>query len=74
MLIRPIRPEDANIERNFIESLSDRSRYYRFMHNIKRITPEMIARFTQIDYHRELALVALVEQEPGQYAEIGVSR
>ncbi len=74
VLIRPIRPEDANIERNFIESLSDRSRYYRFMHNIKRITPEMIARFTQIDYHRELALVALVEQEPGQYAEIGVSR
>ena len=71
--IRPIRPEDATMERAFIESLSEKSRYYRFMHNVKRVTPEMLARFTQIDYHREMALVALVE-EAGEQREIGVSR
>jgi len=71
--IRPIRPEDAERERSFIESLSETSRYYRFMHNVKRVTPEMLARFTQIDYHRELALVALV-QEGERWREIGVSR
>ncbi|MAR93031.1 MAG: GNAT family N-acetyltransferase [Pseudomonadales bacterium] len=71
--IRPIRPEDAEQEKAFIESLSERSRYYRFMHNVKRVTPEMLARFTQIDYHREMALVALVKVA-GQWQEIGVSR
>jgi acetyltransferase len=73
VLIRPIRPEDGELERAFIESLSEKSRYYRFMHNVKRVTPEMLARFTQIDYHREMALVALV-LEGKQWKEIGVSR
>ena len=73
IIVRPIRPEDAELERTFIEGLSQQSRYYRFMHNVKNVTPEMLARFTQIDYHRELALVALV-QEKGQWKEIGISR
>ncbi len=73
VLIRPIRPEDFEIEKTFIEGLSSKSRYYRFMHNIKRVTPEMLARFTQIDYHREMALIALVK-ENGTWQEIGVSR
>lgn len=73
ILIRPIRPEDAELERTFIEGLSQQSRFYRFMHNVKMVTPEMLARFTQIDYHRELALVALVE-EKGKWIEIGISR
>lgn len=73
ILIRPIRPEDAELERTFIEGLSQQSRYYRFMHNVKLVTPEMLARFTQIDYHRELALVALVEVK-GKREEIGISR
>jgi len=73
ILIRPIRPEDAEMERTFIESLSQQSRYYRFMHNVKHVTPEMLARFTQIDYHRELALLALVEDN-GKWQELGISR
>ncbi len=73
IIVRPIRPEDAELERKFIEGLSQQSRYYRFMHNVKNVTPEMLARFTQIDYHRELALVALVEEQ-GQWQEIGISR
>lgn len=73
IFIRPIRPEDAEMERVFIEGLSQQSRFYRFMHNVKQVTPEMLARFTQIDYHRELALVALVE-EKGKWEEIGISR
>lgn len=71
--IRPIRPEDAEIEKEFIENLSKESRYYRFMHSLNKITPEMLVRFTQIDYHRELALIATL-QEHGQEKEIGVAR
>lgn len=73
VFIRPIRPEDSEIEREFIEGLSERSRYYRFMHNIKRVTSDMLARFTQIDYHRELALVALIKENQ-KWVEIGISR
>lgn len=71
--IRPIRPEDAEIEKEFIENLSPQSRYYRFMHTLKHVSPEMLVRFTQIDYHRELALIAVVKKE-GVEIEIGVSR
>lgn len=35
-----------------------RSRYMRFVSMMRELTPRMLARYTQIDYHRELALVA----------------
>jgi len=61
--VRPIRPEDAGRELRFFDRLSDRSRYQRFMHYLKHLPPRMLARFTQIDYDRELALVALWRDE-----------
>jgi len=56
---RPIRPEDATLEQEFIGSLSERTRYMRFMQHLPALTPQMLARFTQVDYDRELALLAL---------------
>jgi acetyltransferase len=56
--LRPIRPEDAQALQEFIRGLSDRSRYMRFVSMMRELTPRMVARYTQIDYHRELALVA----------------
>jgi acetyltransferase len=57
--VRAIRPEDADAERAFVAGLSDESRYTRFMHHLQELTPQMLARFTQVDYDRELALIAL---------------
>ena len=57
--VRPIRPEDAAIELAFVEALSDQSRYMRFFSPVKSLSPRMLARFTQIDYEREMALVAI---------------
>ena len=54
------------LEREFVNGLSERSRYLRFMLALKTITPQMVSRFTQIDYDREMALIALV---PGKDAE-----
>jgi len=71
--IRPIRPEDAEIEQAFVHDLSEESRYFRFMHTVQDLTPEMLVRFTQIDYHREMALIA-VASEQGREVEIGVTR
>jgi acetyltransferase len=43
------------------------------MQAIKELTPEMLVRFTQIDYDREMALIAVVSQDDGD-VEVGVAR
>ena len=59
--LRPIRPEDAKIEQAFVRQLSAEARYFRFMQTINELTPEMLVRFTQLDYDREMALIAVTE-------------
>lgn len=71
--IRPIRPEDAEIEQDFVRNLSDEAKYFRFMHAVHELTPEMLVRFTQIDYDREMALIAVTEED-GHEVEHGVVR
>jgi acetyltransferase len=69
--VRPIRPGDAELELRFFAGLSARSRYHRFMQHLPELSPRMLARFTQLDYDRELALVALHNNEfiaVGRYA------
>ncbi len=71
--IRPIRPEDAEIEQAFVRDLSPKAKYFRFMQALRELTPEMLIRFTQIDYDREMAFIAVLEQD-GKELEVGVAR
>ena len=71
--IRPIRPEDADIEKKFVHDLSDESKYFRFMNSMQELTDNMLVRFTQLDYSREMALIAVVEEQ-GSEIELGVAR
>lgn len=73
IIIRPIRPEDAEIERDFVRNLSDESRYFRFMQALHELTPKMLVRFTQIDYDEEMAFIAVTEID-GRERELGVAR
>lgn len=73
VFVRPVRPEDAPMFRAFFDILSPTSIYYRFFTPIREPKPEMLARFTQIDYDREVALVAL-GKEDGDDAMMGVAR
>lgn len=73
ILIRPIRPEDAEMEQEFVRNLSRESRYMRFMQSLRELTPDMLVRFTQIDYDREIAFVAIAREE-GMDKEVGVCR
>lgn len=73
LVIRPIRPEDAEMEQDFVRGLSEQTKYFRFMQAIKELTPEMLVRFTQIDYDREMALIGVVEHD-GTEVEVGVAR
>ncbi|MEW8289365.1 MAG: bifunctional acetate--CoA ligase family protein/GNAT family N-acetyltransferase [Candidatus Thiodiazotropha endolucinida] len=73
IVIRPIRPEDADLEQTFTRQLSDEAKYFRFMSSIQELTPEMLTRFTQIDYHNEMALIAVTE-DGNHEIELGVAR
>lgn len=74
LIIRPIRPEDAQGEREFVIRLSPATRQSRFMHSMKELSPSMLVRFTQIDYDREMALVALTRDGSGKEVQQGVAR
>ncbi len=73
LLIRPIRPEDEELHRELFISLSRKTSYFRFFSYRRHLTHEQIARFTQIDYDREIAIIALLE-ENGRQRSIGVNR
>ena len=80
--VRPIRPDDAQMLQDMVQRLSAESRYFRFVSSIEKLPPNMLARFTLIDYDREMALVAVHKQrrsgDDGEITEteriIGVSR
>jgi acetyltransferase len=71
--IRPIRPEDAELVQAFVRGLSEESKYFRFMNSMQELTETMLVRFTQIDYSREMALIAVTD-EHGKEIELGVAR
>ncbi|HUV76552.1 MAG TPA: GNAT family N-acetyltransferase [Desulfobacterales bacterium] len=73
LFIRPIRPEDAPLLVELFDSLSPQSVYFRFFSPLKILPHRMLARFTQIDYDREIALVALWGAEPNEKM-LGVAR
>ena len=72
MAIRPIRPEDAELVQEFVRELSEESRYFRFMNSMHELTETMLVRFTQIDYSKEIALIALTKSEVA--SELGICR
>ncbi len=81
-LVRPVRPDDAQMLQRLVKELSPESRYFRYISQIAELPASMLARFTLIDYDREMALVAVHrERSAGEDGEIrgterivGVSR
>jgi acetyltransferase len=74
--VRPIRPEDAEMEREFVHGLSEQTRYFRFFYRMHELSPAMLARFTQVDYDREMALVGVVDDRDAPEGKriVGVAR
>lgn len=73
VLIRPIGRQDVELERAFVERLSPQTRRWRFLGQLRELGAEQLHRFTDIDYARDMAFVALVH-EGGEKREVGVSR
>ncbi|GBC70969.1 Acetyltransferase Pat [Candidatus Calditenuaceae archaeon HR02] len=73
VLLRPIRPEDEPLEYELIKGLSEESSRFRFFQVIREITHEMLVRFCNIDYDREIAIIAEYN-EGGKKRNVGVGR
>ncbi|KXW56697.1 GNAT family N-acetyltransferase [Ferrovum sp. PN-J185] len=71
--IRPIRPEDAEMEQEFVKNLSEDSRYFRFLDALKELPRSLLVRFTQLDYATEMALIATTTID-NQEKQLGVAR
>ena len=74
VLLRPIRPEDGAQHVEFFNALDREDVRYRFFSWIHELAPYQLARFTQIDYDREMAFIATMEREPGRFETLGVAR
>ena len=57
-LLRPIRPEDEPLIQDMLAHSTEDDIRLRFFTPLKQLTHEVAARMSQIDYHREMALVA----------------
>jgi len=71
ILMRPVRPEDEPLYYPFFARVDEYDLRLRFFAPIKTFSHEFIARFTQLDYARAMAFIA-VEQSSGQM--LGVAR
>lgn len=72
-LVRPIKPEDAPLLVELFSALSPRSIYFRFFSPLKSLPTKMLARLTQIDYDRDMALV-VIDTEAGHERILAVAR
>ncbi|MDA9557288.1 bifunctional acetate--CoA ligase family protein/GNAT family N-acetyltransferase [Vibrio sp.] len=74
-LLRPILPEDEPKHAEFIKHVSKEDLYKRFFSDVGEFNHEALAKFTQIDYDREMAFVMVtLNHDTTQNEIIGVSR
>ena len=72
VLIRPLREEDRERERQFINRLSPATRHFRFLGEIRK-PARRSDQLMDIDYQQSMAFVALVHED-GELREVGISR
>jgi acetyltransferase len=73
LLVRPIRPEDEQAHQAFLAGLRPEDIYFRFFSLVRAMAHSQMARYTQIDYEREMAFIA-VDAEQVPPATVGVVR
>jgi GNAT superfamily N-acetyltransferase len=71
--IRPMLPQDIELQMDFFRSLSAESRYRRFLTRFHDLPKALVERFANIDYSSHVALLAEVFQD-GREIMIGEAR
>jgi acetyltransferase len=74
VLLRPIRPEDEPEHYEFLSKLTSEDIQFRFFGLIGKLPHTQMARYTQIDYDREMAFIATADRPDGRRETLGVVR
>ena len=74
LLLRPIRPEDEDQHRAFLERLTPQDIRMRIFHTRRELPRSELARLTQIDYAREMAFIAERRGADGARETLGTVR
>jgi len=74
VLLRPIRPEDGQAHLDFFNALEQDDVRFRMFIGLRELRPSQLARLTQIDYDREMALIASRKRADGAWETLGVAR
>lgn len=72
ILVRPIRPEDEPAHYEMFKHFTPEDLRFRFFNQIQKLPHSEMARFTQIDYDREMAFIATDAQDGSE--TLGVVR
>jgi acetyltransferase len=72
VLLRPIKSEDELRFNEFLMSLSEETMRFRFFQILKELSHEALTRYCNLDYDREIAIVAELQQ--GSRTIIGAGR
>jgi acetyltransferase len=73
IVVRPLRPEDVERDKQFIDSLSDDARHMRFFRHFASVPADLLTRLMEIDYDKSMALVATIGSAEGERF-VGVAR
>jgi acetyltransferase len=72
VVLRPIKPEDETLLKELFKSLSEETMRFRFFQIIKDMPHETLNRYCNLDYDREIAIVAEIQED--KRIIIGVGR
>lgn len=71
--IRPLQPDDRDREIDFLEGLSQQSRYFRLMTRFRFLPPHLVDQLMDIDYAQRMAFVATIPTRKGEQF-VGIAR
>ncbi|WP_442909327.1 bifunctional acetate--CoA ligase family protein/GNAT family N-acetyltransferase [Ideonella sp. BN130291] len=74
IVLRPIRPEDEEQHRRFLQQLSPEDIRMRIFQTRRELPRSELARLTQVDYEREMAFIAVGADAQGAPETLGVGR
>jgi len=74
VLVRPVLPQDGDLQQAFVRGLSPASRYRRFHSPVGELPPSMLAYLTQVDYASHLALLAETFDADGCEVQVAEAR
>lgn len=74
VLVRPVLPQDAELQQRFVRELSPQSRYRRFHSALSELSGTTLDYLTQVDYASHLALLAETFDFDGEERQVAEAR